>query len=130
MTDKSLSLTVTGAATAPAAATGIAVVSSGSLPAGEYRILCEVGYAAGTMGTSEQTGRNFGLYVGGAFVDYIPAPAALEMNPSAEFTMQLDGASAVSIGNPLIGGSGVVYVARLQIDPVPTTPGQPVHVQV
>jgi hypothetical protein len=130
MTDKSLTLTATGAATAPTAATGIAVINAGSLPAGNYRILAEVGYAAGTMGANEQTGRNFGLYVGGSFIDYIPAPAALETNPPVEFSMQLDGASAVSIGNPSAGSTGVVYVARLQIDSIPQTPGQPTSVGV
>lgn len=128
MTDTPITKTATGSATAPTAATGIAVIASGLLPAGDYRIVCEVGYSAGTMGANEQTGRNFGLYVGGAFVDYIPAAASLTMSSPVQFDIALDGASAVSIGNPLAGSTGVDYVARLAIDPIPQTPGQPIGV--
>lgn len=113
-----LTKSVCGSALAPPAATGIASIPAANLPAGTYRAVCNVGYVNGAPGANEQNGRNFGLYVGGNFIDYIPAPAALVMGPPVQFDLQLDGNSAVSVGNPLAGTAGVTYVARLALDEV------------
>lgn len=102
--------------TAPGALAAIASISAALLPSGLYRVQCYAGYSAGTPGANEQvTGGNIALYVAG-IPHLIGIPAMLGYFGPFEILVNLDGATAISLGTVLAGTAGVTYQCLLMAE--------------